>query len=106
MISVLRAPEFALAAVAAAAAFFAAVVGAGVFRAIRADLGRRLVADAAGIGGRFGHDLDPYFAGAWAGAGFGAAGADPADGGAAAGFTAAGRAAGCRIKLPRQRWAS
>ena len=45
--SILVAPEIALAAVAAALAFFTQMVGASVLRAIRANLGGGFVADAA-----------------------------------------------------------
>jgi len=53
--SILIAPQLALAAIAAPLAFFAAMIGASVFGAVHADLGRRLAADAAREGDGFVH---------------------------------------------------
>jgi len=89
----LVAPEIALAAVAAALALFAQVIGAGVLRAVDANFGRRLVADAALESGGLTHGFSlAYFA--FRG-GSGAARV------AAAGFGAAGdgRAGGWRISV-------
>src|ERR1700722_2658965 len=53
---VLLPPEFALAAIAAPSAFFAAVIGAGILGAMGANRGRRLAANAACEDGGLGHD--------------------------------------------------
>ena len=95
------APEIALAAVAAALALFAQVIGAGVLGAIDANFGRRLVTDAALESGGLTHEFSlAYFA--FCG-GAVAAGVAPA-----AGFGAPEdeRAGGWRISVPRQRCAS
>jgi hypothetical protein len=95
---VLRTPEVALAAVAAAFAFFAQVIGAGVLGAVDADFGGRLVADAAleRSGLSHGYSL-AYFA---------FCGDAGVTGGAGLGAAVAGRAGGWRISVPRQRCAS
>ncbi len=58
---ILLTPEIALAAVAASAAFFAAVVGTRVLGAVNANPGRRLAADAARESGSLCHSCGVFF---------------------------------------------
>ena len=97
-----------MAAITAALAFLAEVIGTGILGAVDANLGGGFVTDAALEGEGLGHGQGPlnYFAGAGLGAGGALVGA--LGGAAATGFGAAGadRAGGWRISVPRQRWAS
>ena len=95
------ASEIALAAVAAALAFFAQVIGARVLGAVHANFGGRLVANAALESNGLSHDSSlAYFALGDCGAARVAAGA------AGLGAAGTGRAGGWRINVPRQRCAS
>jgi len=91
-ILIVVAPEIALAAIAAALAFLAKVIGTGVFGAVDTNVGGGFATNVALKSEDLGHGSGSHFAGCAAAGGLGAAGP--------------GRAVGWRVSVPRQRCAS